>query len=344
MPERVLIIDDDLTVNVVVAKMLAKAGFETRTAFTAEEAVARAGQERFDLIITDLRLPKTDGIELLRQLGGMGVTDRTPVIVLSGHIDAAAQKTAQALGATDFIQKPFDAGDLVLRARRAIERGPRAALSQRFAKLPAAPPAASAPPPPAAARPPAPPPPPPPAPAAARPPAGREPPPGSRLARALAPPSAERPDCVGTLEHIRVAELVRFLFFSRRSGLIEITRGDERGEIVVRDGEVQQAAIVAGGEEVGARSWPSGGCSPGRAAASASRSARSRPARPSRPRPESSSARRSAAGITGRSGPGSEGAHSHSIVPGGFEVMSNATRLIPFTSFTIRDDIAASTS
>jgi CheY-like chemotaxis protein len=246
MPEKVLIVDDDLTVNVVVSKTLIKGGFETRTAFSVEEALGRVQQERFDLVITDIRLPKVDGFEFLKRLNDLGVTDSVPIIVLSGHLEGNMGRQAQNLGATDLVAKPFDPGELVLRARRAIERGPRAALSQRWAKppasaAPAAPASAPASAPPAVAPPPA----------AAAPPAPptRDARSGGKLAQELAPPSTERTDCAGTLENIQPAELVRFLFFSRRSGLIETTHEDERGEIVVREGEVLRAAIFQGTAE-----------------------------------------------------------------------------------------------
>lgn len=286
MPEKVLILDDDLTVNVIVSKTLGKAGFESRTAFTAEEALARVGQEKFDLIICDLKMPKQDGIEFLKRLNELGIADTVPIIILSGHLEQLGRQ-AQNLGATDLVAKPFDPAELVLRARRAIERGPRAAMSQRWVKsektpaggiamtplsslplgtppptfTPAPPSPAEARSPPAEPRPllmPAEAAPPPPAPA---PPSGngaaaaattrrvRDQRFGGKLAQEIAPPSTERPDCVGTLEHIQVAELVRFLFLARRSGLIEATHDEERGEIVIREGEVVRAAVYLGTQE-----------------------------------------------------------------------------------------------
>jgi hypothetical protein len=71
---------------------------------------------------------------------------------------------------------------------------------------------------------------------------------GGKLAQTVAPPTAERPDCVGTLEHIRVVELVRFLHLSKRSGLIELLRDLERGELLFRLGEIVEAVITVGEE------------------------------------------------------------------------------------------------
>jgi CheY-like chemotaxis protein len=350
--EKVLIVDDDLGTNVLVAKTLAKAGFETRTAFTADEALMRIDQDRFILIITDLRLPKTDGLELIARLAERGIVDQVPVMVLSAHLTDAAKEKARALGAVDFVSKPFDVAELQIRAKRAIERGPRAAMSQRWSRadLAAGGPASGrilrGPPPPgtgrgepsaampsgALANPAAPAPPPlvlpvgataaetaparrlssedaapamlvapieaPPIGAEAAPPRGPDPsvapcgaiPPhlasepapgtaharpsgedsgaaaapatgprgedlgtskrfrmGGKLAQTVAPPTTERPDCVGTLEHIRVAELVRFLHLSKRSGLIEVMREEERGEILMRLGEIVQAGTSFAG-------------------------------------------------------------------------------------------------
>jgi hypothetical protein len=73
---------------------------------------------------------------------------------------------------------------------------------------------------------------------------------GGRLAQDHATPQTERPDCIGSLEYIGVAELIRFLYLGRKSGLVEITHDEERGEILVRDGEALRAAVFRGDNEV----------------------------------------------------------------------------------------------
>jgi two-component system response regulator HydG len=133
MAKKVLIIDDDLTGSVMLSKALSKSGYETRTAFTADEALKRLGQDRFDLVVVGLELQKSDGLEVLRRLGSAGVPDTIPVIGISSSREDATSKTAIQLGATDVVQKPVELDDFVLRAGRAIERGPRS-TSRRFLK------------------------------------------------------------------------------------------------------------------------------------------------------------------------------------------------------------------
>jgi serine/threonine-protein kinase len=134
MAKWVLIVDADLASNVLLSKTLTKAGFETRTAFTSDEALARASQDRFDLIVADLGLPGGDSKQLLLKLDQAGISEAVPVLALAGGLEDQLAKSAMQMGASEILAKPIAADMLVQRVRRAIERGPRGQTSQRLRK------------------------------------------------------------------------------------------------------------------------------------------------------------------------------------------------------------------
>ncbi|GIW72335.1 MAG: hypothetical protein KatS3mg102_1877 [Planctomycetota bacterium] len=122
---KILIVDDELATNVVLSKALARAGHQTRTAFTGKDALERLRAEPFDLVLTDLRMPQLDGFALLEQLQREELPARPPVIVVTAYHDRPTYKRASELGAVDFIGKPFELAELLLRVERALGRGPR---------------------------------------------------------------------------------------------------------------------------------------------------------------------------------------------------------------------------
>src|ERR1700744_5471776 len=116
------LIDDDGGVRQAVAFLLATAGFAVRvyesgTVFLQTLSMLQAG-----CIITDIRMPGMDGLELQRQLRARNVT--LPVIVISGHADVPLAVEAMKAGAVDLIEKPFSDETLLGSIRAAIDRHP----------------------------------------------------------------------------------------------------------------------------------------------------------------------------------------------------------------------------
>ena len=117
MKQRVLIIEDEEKLRRVVQLQLQAAGFDVDQAGSAEEAMRSA--DRADLIITDLKLPGMDGLQLIGSLRRQD--SRTPVIVITafGSVEAAVE--AMKSGAADFVTKPFSLDHLVTVVRKALE-------------------------------------------------------------------------------------------------------------------------------------------------------------------------------------------------------------------------------
>jgi two-component system response regulator AtoC len=117
---RVLVVDDEENLRLVVRTFLKREGYEVEVAATGEDALALVETFGPDVILTDVRMPKMGGLDLLATLKAKG-NDCT-VIVMSayGNVDLALE--AMKAGAYDYIQKPFKAEEVVLTLRKAEER------------------------------------------------------------------------------------------------------------------------------------------------------------------------------------------------------------------------------
>ena len=120
---RILIVDDE-EVNVrLLQRMLQRAGFTETTGITdpREVAAAYAALEP-DLILLDLKMPHLDGYAVLEQLGGLAPADAyLPILMLTGDGSAETRQRALRLGARDFLVKPFDSTEVVLRIENLVE-------------------------------------------------------------------------------------------------------------------------------------------------------------------------------------------------------------------------------
>jgi two-component system response regulator FixJ len=117
--QTVHVIDDDDAVRDSIAFLLASAGIAAEVHASAVEYLAAAGPVP-GCIVTDIRMPGLSGIDLLRELRGRGIT--TPVIVITGHGDVPLAVEAMKLGASDFIEKPFDDEALIGAIRSALDK------------------------------------------------------------------------------------------------------------------------------------------------------------------------------------------------------------------------------
>lgn len=110
------LIDDDEHVRRAVAFLLGTAGFAVKLHESAAAFFAGLDKQQPGCIVSDVRMPGMDGVELLRRLRERGVD--MPMIIMTGHADVALAVAAMKAGAVDFIEKPFD-DDVLLNAVRA---------------------------------------------------------------------------------------------------------------------------------------------------------------------------------------------------------------------------------
>ncbi len=117
---RVLLVEDDLDAARIVVMMLKSAGTVVDTADTGEEALELVRHYDYDIVILDLMLPDMEGYEVVRRMRAARM--ETPVLILSGLSRPQAKVKGLALGADDFITKPFDKSELVARIQAVVRR------------------------------------------------------------------------------------------------------------------------------------------------------------------------------------------------------------------------------
>lgn len=116
----ILIVDDEISVRESLEKVLSKAGYATKTASSGNEAVTLLGKRKFDIVLSDLKMPDGDGFELLRSIKGKH--PEIEVILLTGYGTVEKAVEAMKVGAYDFITKPFKKAIILSAVERAIEK------------------------------------------------------------------------------------------------------------------------------------------------------------------------------------------------------------------------------
>lgn len=116
---KILVIEDDVAFCKLVEKFLTKNGYEVSVAFSATEAKIKTQTENFDLILTDLRLPDSDGMTLLTEF--KMEMPSTPVILMTGYSDINTAVKAIKNGATDYISKPFNPDEVLIVVANALK-------------------------------------------------------------------------------------------------------------------------------------------------------------------------------------------------------------------------------
>jgi two-component system, chemotaxis family, chemotaxis protein CheY len=113
MAKRIITVDDAATMRRLVGYTLRGAGHEVLEAEDGEDALRVLGTERVDLVITDVNMPKMDGIELVRRLRALPEFKATPILLLTTESDPEKKKQGKEAGATGWITKPFQPDQLV---------------------------------------------------------------------------------------------------------------------------------------------------------------------------------------------------------------------------------------
>src|SRR5438093_9302737 len=119
MPQRVLVVEDDPTLSLVIQDNLGSEGYESDVAAEGASAIRQTRAATPDLIVLDLTLPDCDGLDLLPilRLGG-----QIPIIILTARNQQAEKLSGLRLGADDYITKPVDMEELLARIRAVLRR------------------------------------------------------------------------------------------------------------------------------------------------------------------------------------------------------------------------------
>lgn len=120
---KILIVEDETPVSMMMVFLLTRAGYETEVASTGKEALQKTQEDDFDLLALDVDLPDVSGFEVCRRLKKNPVWRDTPIVFVSGRPHEQDLKRGIALGAADYITKPFGADDFVARIRPLVKTG-----------------------------------------------------------------------------------------------------------------------------------------------------------------------------------------------------------------------------
>ena len=116
---RVLVVDDEPQITRVLRTVLTSQGYQVRVAAEGEAALTNFSEWRPELVITDLYMPRMDGVELCRRIRAMSAV---PIIVLSVKGEERTKVEALDSGADDYATKPFGIDELLARVRAALRR------------------------------------------------------------------------------------------------------------------------------------------------------------------------------------------------------------------------------
>lgn len=125
MSKRILLIEDEADLVVILTDLLTNEGYHVMSATDGETGLALALQESFDLLILDVMLPQKNGFDVLRDLRQKGM--QTPAIMLTARGQVLDRVLGLKLGADDYVTKPFDSIELAARIEAILRRVPTAA-------------------------------------------------------------------------------------------------------------------------------------------------------------------------------------------------------------------------
>jgi two-component system NtrC family response regulator len=133
MSQRILIAEDDRVQRDTIADILLKAGYAVVAAPSARDALDALDADAFDLLITDLRMPEMDGLELLREARRR--RSGLDVVLMTAHATVKTAISAMREGAADYLEKPFDRDELMLVVTRVLDQRGLREENQRLRQL-----------------------------------------------------------------------------------------------------------------------------------------------------------------------------------------------------------------
>ncbi len=133
-PSRILLADDEQSIQTLLSYPLRKDGYEVVCASDGREALARFGEQHFDLVVLDVMMPRMDGLEVCRRLRA---TDSVPIIMLTAKAEEIDKVLGLELGADDYITKPFSMREFRSRVKATLRRAGMAATAAEDGQPPA---------------------------------------------------------------------------------------------------------------------------------------------------------------------------------------------------------------
>jgi DNA-binding response OmpR family regulator len=115
---KILIVDDEVDLSATLVERLGIRGFDAVAVETGAQALEQVRKNKFDVIVLDIKLKGEDGVDVMKQI--KQIKENLPVILLTGHMSREANEEGLKAGAIDYILKPIDIEDLVIKLREAV--------------------------------------------------------------------------------------------------------------------------------------------------------------------------------------------------------------------------------
>ena len=122
MPKKILVVDDEPNIVKMICSRLAANNYEFIAAYDGVGAVEKAHKEKPDLIILDIKMPAGTGVSVYENLRNSADTAIIPVIFITAYLEKDIKKKILAMGAKDFITKPFKADVMLTKIKEALEK------------------------------------------------------------------------------------------------------------------------------------------------------------------------------------------------------------------------------
>ena len=119
-PVRILVVDDEEIIRDLLFDTFSTVGYHVKTAKDGNDAIKQIENEPFEIVITDLRMPGLNGMELLNQI--LKINTDICVLVMTAHSTVESAVSAMKLGAYDYVRKPFELDEMKIIVEKAVER------------------------------------------------------------------------------------------------------------------------------------------------------------------------------------------------------------------------------
>ena len=133
MSQKILVVDDEIQIVRVVRSYLEQANYEVITASNGQDALFLARDEKPNLIVLDISMPKMDGLELTRHI--RSELPGIAIILLTARVEEMDRILGLELGADDYVTKPFSPRELVSRVRAVLRRGQSGSLGEELIRI-----------------------------------------------------------------------------------------------------------------------------------------------------------------------------------------------------------------
>ena len=117
---KILVVEDDKDLNKLVCTYLRGCGYEVSACFDGEEAIEMMGQKQFNMVISDIMMPKMDGFELAESIRSFDT--QIPILFMSAKDDKPSKMLGYKIGIDDYVVKPFDIDVLIMKVNALLRR------------------------------------------------------------------------------------------------------------------------------------------------------------------------------------------------------------------------------